>query len=68
MEQKVFEQAGRAFFTTKEDPKKPGLGLALIKAVCRQHGGWLDLARISYAAPNFLAMKWTMSGPKVTTR
>jgi PAS domain S-box-containing protein len=39
----TLRQAGTPFFSTRNDPKKTGLGLAFVKGVCLQHGGWLEL-------------------------
>jgi two-component system cell cycle sensor histidine kinase/response regulator CckA len=39
----ILEKAGTAFFTTRNDPKRIGLGVALIRGIARQHGGFLDL-------------------------
>lgn len=43
MDEATLKQTGVAFFTTKKDPKHTGLGIALVKGVCRQHGGFLEL-------------------------
>jgi signal transduction histidine kinase len=43
MDEATLKQTGVAFFTTKTDPKHTGLGIALVKGVCRQHGGFLEL-------------------------
>ncbi len=43
MDEATLKQTGVAFFTTKNDPKHTGLGIALVKGVCRQHGGFLEM-------------------------
>lgn len=43
MDEATLKQTGVAFFTTKNDPRHTGLGIALVKGVCRQHGGFLEL-------------------------
>jgi signal transduction histidine kinase len=43
MNAETLEKAGTAFFTTRNDPKRIGLGIALVRGVARQHGGFLDL-------------------------
>jgi two-component system, cell cycle sensor histidine kinase and response regulator CckA len=40
----VQERLFQPFFTTREDGKAMGLGLATIYGAVRQHGGWVDFA------------------------
>jgi signal transduction histidine kinase len=39
----ILEKVGTAFFTTRNDSRHIGLGVALIRGIARQHGGFLDL-------------------------
>jgi PAS domain S-box-containing protein len=43
MASETLRRAGTPFFTTKNDPKRMGVGLAYAKGILAQHGGWLEL-------------------------